>query len=707
MSHYQATPGQSGEDVDPTSVEFDVDDVDVDAPTTFETDVEEPDVPAPSEAVLRLERIGGIDQGELSLAGGITTLSGENATNRTSTLRGLCAALGSAETAPAATTLATDAEEGSVELELGDAMHTRTFRRTGSDTVVAGGDPLTGDAEVVDAFVALLESNPVRQSVERGGDPGELREMLMRPLDTDAIDRKIRELEETLRELDDHRETIDEERDRLPELQARRSERETALEEVETEIAAVEAEVEAYDADEAEAEQADELLEELQSLRSELAETTDQIEYHQETAAEYETEAEAVAEALEEAAVPEAELERIDDELSRVRRRKRTAEDTFTDIDSIIGFNDTLLDDEELGIAPAVGEDGADEPRSEALASALNPGAETVECWTCGSTVDVEAIRDRLDTLRTIREDKRDEIDELDAEIESLQAERRDLTAQREEYDELESRAETLEEQIAYHEDEADALAEEAAELEAEIEELQQRVDETEELRESDLVDAYQRLSELEYDRGQIERELEDLTAEIRRIESLDDDHEALEETREEIVAALETLRGRVESAERATAEAFNEHMERIVGTLEYANIARIWIEHRPGDGIAEPGTFELNVVRERDDGAVYEDSVRTLSESERKVVGLVLALSGYIVHRVYEDVPFIVLDSVEAIDASRIAELLAYFGRRTGFLVTALLPEDASVVRESIQEGHEGLEYTYKNAEDIPFLSE
>jgi hypothetical protein len=85
----------------------------------------------------------------------------------------------------------------------------------------------------------------------------------------------------------------------------------------------------------------------------------------------------------------------------------------------------------------------------------------------------------------------------------------------------------------------------------------------------------------------------------------------------------------------------------------------------------------------------VYEDSVATLSESEREVVGLVVGLTGYLVHRVYEKVPFIVLDSVEAIDASRIENVLNYFGSRTGFLVAALLPEDANSVVE--QDGTAG----------------
>jgi hypothetical protein len=40
--------------------------------------------------------------------------------------------------------------------------------------------------------------------------------------------------------------------------------------------------------------------------------------------------------------------------------------------------------------------------------------------------------------------------------------------------------------------------------------------------------------------------------------------------------------------------------------------------------------------------------------------------------------VPFILLDSLEAIDSDRIAALVEYFADYADFLVVALLPEDA-----------------------------
>ncbi|GAB3686797.1 AAA family ATPase [Salinarchaeum chitinilyticum] len=706
-------PSRRGDDrgVDAPADEFDVDAVDTEIESSFDTDVEAPTIDAPQTATLSLEQIGGVEAGEITIDGGITTIAGHNATNRTSTLRGLCAALGTDTTAPPATTLSSDADAGRVELEFGGATYTRTFTRTDRNRVVAGGSPLSDDADVVDAFVALLEDNPVRRAVERGGDPTELRELLMRPVDTDAVDRRIDDLESQLQQVDEYLATIDDEADRLPALRDRRQQKQTTLEEIEAEIEDVEAEVDAYDASEAEAEQAEELLERLQDLRSELAETNDEIEYHREKVAEYEEEATDVEAALEATAVPEEEIERLEERLARQRRRKRDREATYTDVDAIIGFNETVLEDDDIDV-DAIGGKGVPGSEtvegSDSVTDQLNPADETVECWTCGSDVDVEAVRGQLDSLRDLRADLHAEVGEIEDEIDELQERRQELADEREEYQRLESRSERIEDQIDHHRSEAERRAESVQELTAEIEELERRVDETESLRESDLVDAYQRLSELEYERGQAESELDDVEAEIERIQQLVDDREDVEEARDAVVEGLQTLRGRVEAAEQALASAFNEHMERVVDVLDYENIARIWIDHKPGDAVAEPGTFELTVVREGDDGAVYEDSVRTLSESERKVVGLVLALSGYIVHSVYDDVPFVVLDSVEAIDAERIAELLGYFGQRTGFLITALLPEDAAVVQSSEQTVARGAtDYKHRKAEDIDFLSE
>ena len=85
--------------------------------------------------------------------------------------------------------------------------------------------------------------------------------------------------------------------------------------------------------------------------------------------------------------------------------------------------------------------------------------------------------------------------------------------------------------------------------------------------------------------------------------------------------------------------------------------------------------------MRTTDNGTAYEDTIDHLSESEREVTGLIFALAGYLVHDLHETVPFMLLDSLEAIDSNRIAALVEYFSDHADFLVVALLPEDAQAL--------------------------
>jgi hypothetical protein len=77
----------------------------------------------------------------------------------------------------------------------------------------------------------------------------------------------------------------------------------------------------------------------------------------------------------------------------------------------------------------------------------------------------------------------------------------------------------------------------------------------------------------------------------------------------------------------------------------------------------------------------MYEDAVEHLSESEREVTGLIFALAGALVHEVYKTVPFMLLDSIEAIDSTRIARLVDYFEGYADYLLVVLLEEDAAPI--------------------------
>ncbi|ADJ16752.1 Kinetochore-Ndc80 complex, subunit Spc25 (plasmid) [Halalkalicoccus jeotgali B3] len=196
---------------------------------------------------------------------------------------------------------------------------------------------------------------------------------------------------------------------------------------------------------------------------------------------------------------------------------------------------------------------------------------------------------------------------------------------------------------------------------------------------------AQKQVTQLELKRDRLARKSDALVENIENLESQLDEQGKLEARREEINADLEELRTCIERIEREAIEAFNMHMETVVDLLDYGNLARIWLEYRNPDGRRD-ATFELHVTHQTGDGTTYEDSVTHLSESEREVTGLVLALAGYLVHDVHEEIPFILLDSLGAIDSERIAQLVEYLEEYATYIVVALLPEDADALNEEYQ---------------------
>lgn len=291
-------------------------------------------------------------------------------------------------------------------------------------------------------------------------------------------------------------------------------------------------------------------------------------------------------------------------------------------------------------------------------------------------------VHSRLETLRSVVEDRRQAATELETRISALESDRDDLRRRANRQEDLKSRRERLERQRQAQEE---SLREARDDLEAtreEIDQLETRIEETEDLRENDLLELYQDLSELEYERGQIDRDLDDVQAEIERARELVKEHDQLTDQREELRSEIDRLRSHVADLEREAVDAVNGRMEELVAELNYETIERIWVE-RLTTAAGETKSFDLHVVRTDAEGVAYEDNVDTLSESERELVGLVLALAGYLVHDVAETVPFILLDSLEAIDAERIASLVEYFEAHVPYLIVALLPEDAERLPE------------------------
>ena len=184
---------------------------------------------------LDVTHVGGIDETSVDIPPGVTVLTGRNATNRTSFLQAIMAAMGSSNA-----TLKGDADEGHVELSFDNETYTRTLTRT-NNSVTATGQPYLDDPAIADLFAFLLESNEARRAVAQGAD---LRELIMRPVDTDAIQAEIRQLEQEKDRLDDELAELESLKDELPDLEAQRAQLEDDIEDKRTELDAKESEIE-------------------------------------------------------------------------------------------------------------------------------------------------------------------------------------------------------------------------------------------------------------------------------------------------------------------------------------------------------------------------------------------------------------------------------------------------------------------------------
>ena len=653
---------------------------------------------AAGEATLSVRNIGGIDETSVTFAPGVTVLAGENATNRTSLLQAVMAALGSGDVS-----MKGDADTAAVELVIDGNTYTSEFSREGS-TVAAGGEPYLEDPRLADLFAFLLESNEARRAVATGGD---LRDLIMRPIDTDEIQAAIERHVGERDELDEEIDALEGLKDRLPALRAERTRLDEEIEETKSELASVESTLEAKDAtvEQTRVEKA-ELEDRLADLRSKRSELED-IRYELETERESlestrarKRELDAEFEDLPSA--PVGEIEELEARIETLREKKRELESGLNEIQSVIGFNQDMLDGEDGDLLDALeapasassadgagGAGGAGEAGGDELTDGLLPDA-TTTCWTCGSEVPRDQIEATVDRLQELSRSKLAEVNDIEERLEELTEEVRDLERHRRRREQLRSQRADLESDIDRSESAIERLTDRRGTLQTAIEDLEDGIEDLEDGGGyEEVLELHKEANRHEYELGRLEESLEDVEAEIDRIEDRLDAESELRRQREELTAEIEDLRTRIDRIEEQAVDGFNEHMDSVLETLGYSNLERIWLERvqrevREGRRKVTKRAFELHIVRQTDSGVTYEDTIDHLSESEREVTGLVFALAGYLAHEVYETVPFMLLDSLEAIDSDRIAALVEYVEGFSEHLVVALLPEDAAALPDT-----------------------
>ena len=638
---------------------------------------------AAEEVRLRVENIGGIDETDVIFKPGVSVLSGRNATNRTSLSQAIMAGLGSTDVS-----LKSDADEGQVTLEIGNREYTRTLERQG-DSVRFGGDPFLEDAELADLFAFLLESNEARRAVARDED---LREIIMRPVDADAIKAEIRQLTAERDDVDDQIESLQAQKERLPKLQERKQTLESDIEKKEIELDEKREELDSLstDAEEARSEQTelDRKMQSLQEKRSDLDTAEFRIDSEEESLKSLKAEREELDSRYEELHDEDLDdLSHIESGITRLRESNQQLESELNKLQNVIQFNEEMLKGTNTDIAAAL----RDEDTNGSVTDQLVDDSSEVVCWTCGTEVDVDEIETTLERLRDLRRSKYAERSDIEDELSTLKSKKSDIESTKQKRTDMEERLAEVEAEIEQRETRLEELETEREDIESEIDDIRTEIEELEAEDRSEVLEVHREVNELELQTDRLEDDLGDVEAELNDIESQNEEIDSLEERREQIDDQLDELRNRIDRIERKAVDEFNDHMDTVLELLDYDNLDRIWVERvetetRQGRRKVTTSEFRLHIVRSTEDGAAYEDQLEHLSESEREVTGLVFALAGYLAHHVYEDVPFMVLDSLEAIDSERIATLVDYMSEYADHLVVALLAEDAAALDDDYQ---------------------
>ncbi|WP_251328106.1 archaea-specific SMC-related protein [Haloplanus pelagicus] len=611
-----------------------------------------------------VRNVGGIEHASASFDPGVTVVTGENASNKSSLLGSLGAVLGGSHPP-----LRGGAETGTVALDLDGERYELDLVREEGETVVAEATPYTGAATLVDCFVRLDEDNPIRRAVVAGSD---LHDLLMRPIDTEEIDAEIEELRGRRDNLDERLAALDEQIDTLPELEVRARRLREEHDEVTTRLEEKRAALSEMDR-RAAAEETRDLLDDLEDARTERERLRDRqetkrraIDSLEDDLASVEADLSSLAADVDGGTVRDR-LDGVDAELTTLRERKGRLDETIDALRPIVEVNQALLADSRLP-------EGFDESD---VVDRLDPASEAINCWTCGQSVERGEIREQIEAVESILQGKREERKAVEARIEERQRTRADLEARLDERAELEERRRCLERQIEDRERALSGIEERIETVEERIRDLEANLAEAE--TDDDLLHRHREVSDLEYERGRLERELAAVEDDIEAAEAARSEADSLRAERAEVSDRLADLRERIDRIEREAVETVNECMARVLDRLDYRAIERVWIDRRETDGET---AFDLQVVRTTDDGTVYRAAVDTLSKSEREVVGLVIALAGYLVHDVAASVPVVVVDAIEMLDAERIRGLLDFFDEHARYVVAAVLPEEADRLR-------------------------
>jgi len=585
--------------------------------------------------------IGGIRSGSATIEDGLNVIQASNFRGKSSFIAALRTAIGATgQYDPHPLTEGT--KEGRVTLEAADHSHEVLLERVSPETVTQSGTPyITDETDQVCArlFACLDEANPIRKAVRNGED---LTELLQAPLNIADIDAQIATLKSEQREIDQQIAEAERAGEQLPTVQETVTELEGKLDELQSqreELASEEAEKEQIgqlrDEISAKSETLATIGGDIERLENEITRKSEQITQKKEQKAELDVPADVDE---------EQDADALEQQIDALERQIALVEDLYR-------ANQNVVEAGEIDVI-------TDVDRSIA--------ADEFECWVCGQQTTGAEIDEYISGLQSKVTDLRDQKADVQAELAELEARRRERRQVRQEKQRLANEIRQLTADI----DEKQGLLEENRERKAAIER------EISDLRE-----------ELEQAESEYNEELTDVKTEIRttesklqsereKLESLEQNYNRLDELERErgqIQAELENLRNRKKNAQETLKEQFNSIIADIIEAFQPGfSSARLVLKT---DIRGEVENIDLELARDIDDTG-QRTSVDTLSEGEVELIGLMVALAGYHAFDVESTAPFILIDGITELAAEHLRSVATYLEDTTDVLVTTAYPE-------------------------------
>ena len=598
-----------------------------------------------------ITNIAGIRSAGVEVTPGLNVVQASNFSGKSSFMSAIKTVMGTSGLFEERHPLTEGATEGSVRLATDDGVYEVDLRRSESGTVSRSGTPYLGseiDRTCARLFAFLGEDNPDRRRIREKED---VTDLLQAPLDIEDIDaqidahkeqrgtakRQLREARAAAEELPDVTESIQSLEDELSALRDRRAELSQRVTE--------------------ESAQADGPSAELADTRASLQDTRSRISRLQNRLGRTEDQLAEAEETLADIEVPDEP--EVPTDIETKEERIGTIDRQLDLLESLHRVNQRVIEENEVEIVASVERSVIEDE---------------FDCWVCGETTtvaDIEArlgaLQEKIATLREERETLNEEITEIKAEQQRIREARRERRRVEERIGDLNAELEDLRSDLAQARDREQ-------ELETTVEELEAAVAAADEETSEELTDVKAQIRTTERELRELESRKETLREESERREELSAQVEQLSEE-------IERLRGRKTEKQWEIKAQFDSAIETAIETFAPGfDGARLDVRTTPDNEITE---FELVVAR---DGR--ETRIDNLSEGERELLGIIVAVAGYRTFDVAERVPVILLDGVSQLAADNLRELSDYLSGSSEILLTTAYPEAGEFGGHSIDPG-------------------